>query len=74
MHEVMRLEACVKQYVLESPDVEDALEYFGEESFDPAEGASMAREAYKNLFSEFAGEYLASLVDEFQTSWKYACE
>ena len=69
MHEVLRLEACVKQYVLESLDVDDALEFFGEESFDPAEGVIMAREAYGNLFSESAGEYLASLVDAFEAEY-----
>ena len=74
MHEVMRLEACVKQYVLESLDADDALEFFGEESFDPAEVMTMAREAYENLFSESEGEYLASLVDGRQTNWEYACE
>ena len=69
MREVLRLEKCVKQYVLESLDVDDALEFFGEESIDPAEGAALAREAYENLFSEPAGDYLTNLVDAFQTAW-----
>lgn len=74
MHEVLRLEECVKQYVLESLDVDDVLEFFGEESIDPDEGGSMAREAYENLFSEPAGDYLTNLVNEFQTNWQYECE
>lgn len=69
MNEVMRLEACVKQYVLESLDVDDALEFFGEETIDPADGATMAQEAYENLFSEPAEEYLASLVDTFDAEY-----
>ena len=73
MREVLRLEDCVKQYVLESLDVDDALEFFGEESIDPAEGAARAQEAYENLFSELAGEYLTSLVDAFQVDWEYEC-
>ena len=47
--------------------VDRALEFYGEESIDPAEGAVLAREAYENLFSEPAGDYLRALVDSFQT-------
>ena len=65
MREVLRLEKCVKQYVLESLDVDDALAFFGEESIDPAEGAALAREAYDNLFSEHTGGYLTSLLDAY---------
>lgn len=70
MHEVLRLEACVKQYILESLDVDDALEFFGKESIDPAEIAARAQEAYENLFSEPAADYLTNLVDAFQTTWE----
>ena len=70
MQEVLRLEDCVKQYVLESLDVDDALEFFGEESIDPEEGGVMAREAYEKLFSEPTGEYLASLLDAYQAAWE----
>ena len=68
MQEVLRLEVCVKQYVLESLDVDDALEFFGEESIDPTEGASVAREAYENLFSGPMVDYLSGLVDTYQTA------
>ena len=68
MREVLRLEDCVKQYVLESLDVDDALEFFGEDFIDPAEGAARVQEAYENLFSEAAGDYLTNLVDAFQTT------
>ena len=69
MQEVLRLENCVKQYVLESLDVDDALEFFGEESLDPAEGTAMAREAYENLFSEPMGDYLTNLINLFDVNW-----
>lgn len=70
MQEVLRLEACVKQYVLESLDVDDALEFFGEETIDPAENTFRAQEAYENLFSESAGDYLTNLVSSFVVDWE----
>lgn len=69
MREVLRLEDCVRQYVLESLDVDDAQEFFGEDSIDPAEGVALAQEAYENLFSEPAGEYLSGLVGLFDAEW-----
>jgi hypothetical protein len=53
--------------------VDRALEFFGEESIDPAEGAVLAREAYENLFSEPADQYLVNMVDIFRTDWEYEC-
>ena len=50
--------------------MDDALEFFGEESIDPAEGAAMAREAYENLFSEPADRYLSNLLNDFQVGWQ----
>ena len=67
MREVLRLEDSIHAYVRRSLYVDKALEYLGEESIDPAEGAALAREAYENLFSEPVGDYLTALVDSFQT-------
>ena len=63
MREVLRLEDSIHAYVRKSLHVDKALEFHGEESIDPAEGATMAREAYENLFSEFEDHYLSNLVD-----------
>ena len=67
MREVLRLEDSIHAYVRKSLYVDRALEFLGEESIDPTEGAAMAREAYENLFAEPAGDYLTALVDSFQT-------
>jgi hypothetical protein len=67
MREVLRLEDSIHAYVRKSLHVDRALEFLGEESIDPAEGAAIAREAYENLFSEPAGDYLWALVGSFQT-------
>jgi len=53
--------------------VDKALEFHSEESIDPAEGATIAREAYENLFSEPADQYLANMVDTFLVDWEYEC-
>ena len=73
MREVMRLEDSIHAYVRKSLHVDRALEFFGEESIDPAEGAVLAREAYENLFSEPADQYLVNMVDIFRTDWEYEC-
>ena len=70
MREVLRLEDSIHAYVRRSLYVDKALEYLGEESIDPAEGATIAREAYENLFSEPVGDYLVSLVNAFETTWQ----
>ena len=49
-------------------DILKALEFHGEESIDPAEGAAIAREAYENLFSEPMGDYLTNLVSSFNVA------
>jgi hypothetical protein len=64
---VLRLEDSIHAYVRKSLYVDKALEFLGEESIDPAESTALAREAYENLFAEPAGDYLAALVDSFQT-------
>ena len=69
MREVLRLEDSIHAYVRKSLYVDKALEFLGEESIDPAEGATIAREAYENLFAEPAGDYLTALVDSFQIAW-----
>lgn len=74
MREVLRLEDSIHAYVWKSLYVDRALEFLGEESFDPAENAERAMEAYENLFSEPMGDYLTNLVNEFQTNWQYECE
>ena len=71
MREVLRLEDSIHAYVRKSLHVDRALEFLGEESIDPAEGAVLAREAYKNLFSEPADQYLTNMVDTFLTDWEY---
>ena len=71
MREVLRLEDSIHAYVRKSLYVDRALVFLGEESIDPAEGAVLAREAYKNLFSEPADQYLTNMVDTFLTDWEY---
>jgi hypothetical protein len=48
--------------------VDRALEFFGEESIDPAEGATKVREVYAKLFSESAGNYMTNLVNAFDAT------
>lgn len=71
MREVLRLEDSIHAYVRKSLYVDRALGFLGEESIDPAEGDVLAREAYKNLFSEPADQYLTNMVDTFLTDWEY---
>ena len=68
MREVLRLEDSIHTYVRKSLRVDRALEFFGEESIDPAEGVAIAREAYVNLFSEPMGDYLTNLVSSFNVA------
>lgn len=70
MQEVFRLEDCIQEYVRESLDVDEALKYLGELTVDPKIRKVEAEAAYENLFSEPADQYLASLVDDFQTEWQ----
>ena len=69
MREVLRLEDSIHAYVRKSLYVDRAVEFLGEESIDPAEGAAIARETYENLFAEPAGDYLTALVDLFKHEW-----
>ena len=65
MREVLRLEDSIYAYVRKSLHVDRALEFFSEESIDPAEGVAIAREAYENLFSEPMEDYLTIIVNSF---------
>ena len=69
MREVLRLEDSIHAYVRKSLHVDRALEFLGEESIDPAEGATIARETYENLFAEPAGDHLTNLVSLFDIEW-----
>lgn len=68
MREVLRLEDSIHAYVRKSLYVDKALEFLGEETINPAEGAAIAREAYENLFSEPVGDYLTNLVGSFNVA------
>ena len=69
MREVLRLEDSIHAYVRKSLHVDRALEFLDEESIDPAEGATIARETYENLFAEPAGDHLTNLVSLFDIEW-----
>lgn len=73
MREVLRLEEQVHEYILESLDVDEALEFFAD-TIDPKDRRKQEAESYAALFSDPAGDYIGSQLDAFQADWEYEAE
>lgn len=73
MREVLRLEERVHEYILESLDVDEALEFFAD-TFDPDDRKKQKSESYAALFANPAGDYIGSQLAAFQADWEYEAE
>ena len=69
MREVLRLEERVHEYILESLDVDEALEFFAD-TVDPEDRKKQEAESYTALFADPAGNYISSQLDAFQGNWE----
>ena len=69
MREVLRLEERVHEYILESLDVDEALEFFAD-TIDPEGRKEQETESYAALFANPAGNYISSQLDAFQGNWE----
>lgn len=69
MREVLRLEEQMHEYILESLDVDEALEFFAD-TVDPEDRKKQEAESYTALFADPAGNYISSQLDAFQGNWE----
>lgn len=64
-----RFQIVGHEYILESLDVDEALEFFAD-TVDPEDRKKQEAESYTALFADPAGNYISSQLDAFQGNWE----